>query len=165
MKQNINIEKIMAIHRQHGELPFNMALQHLFDSGKLGFTEKAVTSAKESTKKNASKNSIMTADYQSNLIDISYELSKFPTWDILLYLKLYVSIQGDNLVQLQEAEHALSTWDNKYVPKLWTVGVSDPEMRHDILLEMVNSHTSEYTRSEIEAAIYHIVDENELLSE
>lgn len=160
MSQNINVEKIMAIHRRHGELQFNMALQHLFDSGKLGFTEETVADAKNSIRENTPKNSFMTVDFQVELLDISYELSKFPTWDILLYVKLYISIQDDNLARLEEAERALSNWSSQSAPKSWEAAVADPDSRHDILMEMVKYHNSEYTRSEIEAAIHYVAEEN-----
>ena len=88
MYQNENIEKIMAIHRRCGEVQFRMALQHLFQMGNENFSNENMVAAKEAIRSSTPKNAIMTADYQLQLLDCSFELSRFPIWDVLLYLKL-----------------------------------------------------------------------------
>jgi hypothetical protein len=159
MYQNKNIEKIMAIHRRCGEVQFRMALQHLFQMGKENFNDENMTAAKETIQNNTPKNAIMTADYQLQLLDCSFELSQFPIWDVLLYLKLYISIQDDDLLDLEEAEQALITWTNLSKPKKWRDAIEDPDMRSEILHEMVSQHITEYTEDEIRDAVRSIAED------
>ncbi len=159
MYQNKNIEKIMAIHRRYGEVQFRMALQHLFQMGKENFSDENMTAAKETIRNNTPENAIMTADYQLQLLDCSFELSQFPAWDVLLYLKLYISIQDDDLLELEEAEQALRAWNNLGKPKKWRDAIEDPDTRNEILHEMVSQHITEYTDDEIRDAVRSIAED------
>lgn len=159
MYQNENIEKIMAIHRRCGEVQFRMALQHLFQIGRDNFSDANMVASKEAIRSSTPKNAIMTADYQLQLLDCSFELSRFPIWDVLLYLKLYIGIQNDDLLALEEAEQALCAWNNLSKPKAWRDAIDDPDMRNDILHEMVSQHITEYTDEEIRDAVRMVADD------
>jgi hypothetical protein len=165
MYQNENIEKIMAIHRRCGEVQFRMALQHLIQMGAENFSDENMVAAKETIRNNTPKNAIMTADYQLQLLDCSFELSQYPVWDVLLYLKLYISIQNDDMLDLEEAEQALCAWNNISKPKEWRDAIEDPDTRSEILHEMVSQHITEYTDEEIRDAVRMVADEDWLASD
>lgn len=153
MYKNENLEKIQAIHRRCGEPQFRMAIQHLFDTGHQNITEKNVAESKEQIRRNTPKNAIMTEGFQCELLDCCLELSCLPVWDILLYVKLYLTIQGDDLLLLEEAEQALRTWHDMMAPQSWKDACADPDLRMEILLEMIRRHETEYSSREIKEAI------------
>lgn len=161
MCKNENIEKIQAIRRRCGETQFRMAIQHLFDVGHENFTEKNVAEAKVAVHRDTPENAILTEDFQCELLDCCLELSRLPVWDILLYVKLYLSMDGDNLLLLEEAEQALSGWNGILAPQTWKAAVAEPDLRQEILQEMVREHhATEYTAAEINAAISVIAEES-----
>lgn len=158
MYPNESIHKIMAVYRRCGEAQFRMALQYLLDTGKNQFTANYVAAAKAAIRKSTPKNAILTAGYQEELVDISCELSQLPLWDILLFVKLYIHIQNDDLLQLEEADAALSSWHDLMAPKAWTKAVADPDLREEILRAMVEKHDPEYTSTEIQNAIRQVAE-------
>lgn len=161
MYDNTNIEEIMAIHRRVGEIQFRMAVQHLVEKGMGNFTSENVAEAKETIRKETPRNAIMQPDFLCTLVDCAYELSQFPTWDLLLYVKLYIRIQDDDLVDLEEAEQALRSWNSLMAPKAWKAAVADPELRKEILRKMIEGRDVEYSADDITAAISSVVDENQ----
>ena len=162
MCKNENLKRIESIHRLCGEPQFRMAIQHLFDMGHQNFTDENVAESKKQIHKDTPKNAIMTAGFQCELLDCCLELSRLPVWDILLYVKLYLSIQGDDLLLLEEAEQALRTWrDNIMAPQSWKDACADPDLRNDILHEMVRRRETEYTSREIKEAIRCVAEEQE----
>lgn len=160
MYKNESLEKIIAIHRRCGDVQFRAALQHLFDMGRSNFTEENVAATKEDISKNTPQKSIMTAEFQLELIDAACELSKLSAWDVLLYIKLYIKIKGDDLLELDEAEQALSSWNDALAPQSWKATVGDSELREDILREMVEQHVTDYTMSEVRDAIRCIAEKS-----
>lgn len=161
MYKNENLEKIQAIHRRCGEPQFRMAIQHLFDTGHQNFTEKNVAESKEQIRRNTPKNAIMTEGFQCELLDRCLELSHLPVWDILLYVKLYLNIQGDDLLLLDEADQALRTWHDIMAPQSWKDACADPDLRMDILREMIRRRETEYTSREIKEAIRYVAENQE----
>lgn len=161
MYQNENLEKIEAIHRRCGEPQFHMAIQHLFDVGHQNITEESVAESKAQIHKSAPKNPILTEGFQCELLDRCLELSRLPVWDILLYVKLYLSIRGDDLLLLEEADQALRTWRDIMAPQSWKEACADPDLREEILREMVRRHETEFTISEITEAIRHVAGSRE----
>lgn len=161
MYKNENLNKIESIHRRCGEPQFRIAIQHLFDTGHQNFTEENVAESKKQIHKDTLENAIMTEDFQCELLDRCLELSRLPVWDILLYVKLYLSIQGDDLLLLDEAEQALRTWHDMMAPQSWKDACADPDLRMDILCEMIRRHDTEYTSREIKEAIRHVAESQE----
>ena len=153
-----NLRKIESIHRSCGEPQFRMAIQYLFDTGHQNFTEENVAESKEQIRRDTPKNAIMTEGFQCELLDRCLELSRLPVWDILLYVKLYLSIQGDDLLLLDEAEQALRTWHDIMAPQSWKDACGDPDLRMDILHEMIRRRETEYTNSEIKEAIRYVAE-------
>ena len=161
MYKNEDLKKIESIHRRCGEPQFHMAIQHLFDVGHRNLSEESVAESKEQIRRDTPKNAIMTEGFQCELLDRCLELSRLPVWDILLYVKLYLSIQGDDLLLLEEAEQALRTWHDIMAPQSWKDACADPDLRNDILREMIRLHETEYTSREIKEAISHVAEGQE----
>ena len=161
MYKNEILEKIQAIHRRCGEPQFRMAIHYLFDTGHQNFTEENVATSKEQIRRDTPKNAILTEGFQCEMLDRCLELSRLPVWDILLYVKLYLSIQGDDLLLLDEAEQALWMWNDIMAPQSWKDACADPDLRMDILREMISRHDTEYTSREIKEAICHVAENQE----
>lgn len=158
MYKNENIEKIQAIHRRCGEAQFRMAIQYLFDMGHKNFTEENVAESKEQIHRDTPKNAIITKGFQCELLNCCVELSRLPIWDILLYVKLYLCIQGDDLLLLDEAEQALQTWHDIMAPQSWKDACADPDLRIEILREMIRRRDMEYTKNEIRETVRHVAE-------
>ena len=156
-----NLKKIQDIHRRCGEPQFRMAIQNLFDMGHQNFTDENVAESKKQIHKGTPKNAIMTEGFQCELLDCCLELSRLPVWNILLYVKLYLSIQGDDLLLLEEAEQALRTWHDIMAPQSWKDACADPDLRNEILREMIRRHETEYTSREIKEAIRYVAEGQE----
>lgn len=160
MYRNENLEKIMALHRRCGDVQFRMAIQHLIDKGQEQFTEETVTAAKNSIRESQARTPILTPDFQCSLIDCAYELSRFPTWDVLLYIKLYLELKDDDIAALDEAERALCTYNSIGASEAWKNALDDPERRDEIIRRMVKDHRTEYSTAEIKEAICTVVDDD-----
>lgn len=158
IKKNKALEQINAIRKHYGEYEFRMALQHFFDTGQLNFTEESVAEAKVEIHKETKKNAILTESLQCHLLDCCLELSRHHTWDILLYIKLYLKMEGDDLVAMEYADRALTTWNSRTAPEIWKNAVADPDYRSDIVREMVRQHNPEYSVSEIKEAISYVAE-------
>lgn len=135
-----------------------MVIQHLFDTGHQNFSEENVAESKEQIRRDTPKNAIMTEGFQCELLDRCLELSRLPVWDILLYVKLYLSLRGDDLLLIEEADQALRAWRDIMAPQSWKEACADPDLREEILREMVHRHETEYTDNEIRAAIRHVAE-------
>lgn len=145
--------QINAIYNLNGHLAFNMALQVLFDNGVKTFTAAFIAREKKIIRKETPSNSVLSASFKCGLLDIAYELSHFKLSDILLYIKLYLWIQGDDLVQLEAADYALSSFCAAALSKEHKKAVEDPEMRKEILRLMVKNHQASFTDQEVRTAI------------
>ena len=161
MYKNENFEKIKDVHRRCGEPQFRMAIQYLFDTGHQNFTVENVAASKKQIHKDTPKNAIMTEVFQCELLDRCLELSRLPVWDILLYVKLYLCIQGDDLLLLDAAEQALRTWHDSMAPQSWKDACADPDLHMEILHEMISRRETEYTNRKIKEAIRHVAEGQE----
>lgn len=157
IKKNKTMNEIEAIRHHYGESEFRMAIQHLIDTGQQNFTEENVAATKAEICKKTPKNAILTESFQCRLLDCCLELSRHRTWDILLYIKLYLYIKDDDLVLLKEADEALAAYNVFMAPEAWKEAVADPGYREDILREMIRQHNVEYAAAEIKAAISNVV--------
>lgn len=158
MFKNETLDKIAEIHCRIGDPLFRMALQCLLENGQRNFTPKDVSNYENSLQSGISGNPILTLDFQRKLLACACELSQFSLWDVLLYVKLHVSIRGDNAVQLMEADQTLSMWNAYQSPEEWQAALADPDSRMDILREMVMRHDSGYSMAEIRNAIQAVVN-------
>lgn len=75
-----------------------------------------------------------------------------------MYIKLYLSMEGDDLVAMEYADRALTTWNSRTAPETWKNAVADPDYRSDIVREMVRQHNPEYSVSEIKEAISYVAE-------
>ena len=148
-----NLAAISELFDRSGEAQFLMALQFLFSRGIDNITTAYLESARKSIQGADKLGAFMTPAYQAELLELIQALSKFPLHDLLLFIKLYVSFRGDDLLQLEEADKALSVWHNIMAPQAWKDAVADPEKHEEILRQMVNRHDTEYTMEEVQAAI------------
>lgn len=154
------LERIGKYRQRYGEAEFRMALQLFMDTGRGNFSLENAEATKASILENTPANAIMTVDYQMELLEIAWALSKFPTWDILLYVKLYLGMKGDDLLQLEEVDQILSGWSGLLAPQTWKDAVADPDLRGEILRRMIEMHQqTEYTKHEIEEAIRFVAED------
>lgn len=160
MYRNENLEKIMGLHRRCGDVQFRMAIQHLVDKGWEQFTEETVAETKKMIHESQTKTPILTPEFQCSLLDCAYELSRFHTWDVLLYVKLYLGMKNDDIASLDEAEQALCTYNSIGAPEAWKIALADPHLRDEIVRNMVRDHRTEYTPAEIKEAICTVVDDD-----
>lgn len=158
MYKHENMEIIKAIHHRCGEPQFPIAIQHLFEVGHQNFTVENVTESKAQIRRDTPENAILTSDFQCELLDCCMELSRVPIWDILLYIKLYLPIRDDDLLLLEEAEQALKTWHGIMAPQSWKNACADPDLRMEILREMIRQRETEYSENAIKEAIRYVAE-------
>lgn len=158
MNKKETMKQIQDMRRHTSETLFRAAVQHLFDTGHQNFDEKNVAEVKLQIQKNTKPNAIMTADFQCELLDCCSALSKLPVWDVLLYVKLYMSMDGDDTLLHEEAERAVRTWSNELGPQAWRDACSDPELRSEIVQELVEQHKDYFSAEEIKAAVRCVAD-------
>lgn len=153
------LQKAAEIRKRCPEVQFRMAVQHLFEVGRQNFDEAGVEETKANIRKENPSTPIMTAEFQCKLLDLSLELSKLPFWDVLLYVKLYLGIEGDDTLLLEAAEQALHLWQKELAPQSWKDACENPDTREEILRELIRRRQGGYTRAEINAAIRAVMDE------
>ena len=158
MNKKENLQKIADMRRRCGETQFRVAIQHLFDNGHQNFNDKDVAETKMEIEKSTPANAIMTAGFQCELLDRCLALSKLPVWDILLYVKLYLSMDGDDTLLREEAENSLRLWHSELGPQSWRDACADPDLREDILQELVERHRDEFSSAEIKAAVRSVAE-------
>lgn len=152
------MKQIQDMRRHTSETLFHAAVQHLFDNGHQNFDEEHVAEAKDKIKKTTKPNSILTADFQCELLDCCLALSKLPVWDVLLYVKLYMNMDGCDMLIHEEAERALRTRRTEFEPQAWRDAYDDPELRSEMVQELVDRHTDHFSNEEIKAAVRSVVD-------
>lgn len=158
-----NIKKIEALHNKLGDPVFRMAISHLFDVGYRSLTEESVQETKAEINSTTKKNSFMTTDFQCALVDAAFELSTYSPWDLLLYIKLYVGMDGDNLQNRKNAEQSVRLWATER--KDWKNAIEDADVLSNIVDELIDQHIhNNYTREEIESAFEYglLIAENPL---
>lgn len=158
MNKKDTMQIINELRRRCGETQFRAAVQHLFDTGHQNFNDENVAASKEEIQKTTKSNAIMTADFQCELLDCCLALSNLPVWDVLLYVKLYMSMDGDDTLLLQQAERDLNAWHSELGPQAWRDACADPELRSEIVQELVEQHKDYFSPEEIKAAVRCVVD-------
>lgn len=158
MNKKENLQVINNMRRRCGETQFRAAVQHLFDTGHQNFSDDNVNEAKVEIQKTTKPNAIMTADFQCELLDCCLALSKLPVWDVLLYVKLYMSMAGDDILLHEEAERALRTRRTEFEPQAWRDAYADPELRSEMVQELLDRHTDHFSNEEIKAAVLCVAD-------
>ncbi len=159
MDKKDTLRIIDTIHQRSGDVQFRMAIQHLFDTGHQNFNEANVEEAKETIRRNSSRTPILTPDFQCELLDCCLELSRLPIWDVLLYVKSFLGMEGDDWPLLERAEQSLCRWSNILAPQSWRDACANADLREEILCEMVNRRRGAYTFAEIESAIRIVVED------
>lgn len=95
-----NIKAINNLENKYGLALFNMALTHLFDVGVRHLTDANVEAsikqiiAKDEADRANGGTSIMTVDFQCEIVRCAAELAKFSIWDLFLYIKKQVIISN-----------------------------------------------------------------------
>ena len=158
MNKKETLQTIADMRRRCGEAQFRVAIQHLFDTGHQNFNEKDVAEAKVTAERDTPPNSIMTAGFQCELLNLCLELSRLPLWDILLYVKLYLGMDGDDILLREEAERTLRARRTEFEPQSWRDACADPDLREEIVREMVQRHEDEFSTAEINAAVRSVVE-------
>ena len=96
MKNNTKMNEIRAIEDKYGLLLFGMALTYLIDVGMRNLTEENLNETIEQiTAKAGEENAgakIITPDFQCAIIQCAGELAKFSIWDLLRYIKKYITV-------------------------------------------------------------------------
>lgn len=92
------IKEIRNIENKYGLFPFRMALSHLVDVGHSNLTEenvedgiKQIMSQGEEDKANG-KISIMTPEFQCDILRCAAELAGFSIWTLFAYIKKHVVV-------------------------------------------------------------------------
>lgn len=93
-----SIKEIEALENKYGTVLFRMALTHLADVGVRNLTEenveesfKQIMADEESNKANGVV-TMITLEFQYEIVRCAAELAKFSIWDLFLYIKKYVHI-------------------------------------------------------------------------
>ena len=92
------ITQIAEVEKKYGFLPFRMGLAHLADVGRQNLDDDGVAEAmkqivaKDEESKANDVVSIMTVEFQFDLVRCAAELAKFDIWDLFAYIKECVTI-------------------------------------------------------------------------
>jgi hypothetical protein len=96
MKSNLN--KIRAIEDKYGLVLFRCGLGHLMDMGHQNFDDdvvaenvKLIMAQGEKDKANGNI-TILTPEYQCEILYCAAELAKFSVWTLFAYIKKYVHV-------------------------------------------------------------------------
>jgi len=94
------MKEIRDIENKYGLVLFRMGLSHLVDVGHQNLTDENVEAgieqimAKEEDDKANGKISVMTPEFQCDIVRCAAELTKFSVWTLFAYIKKYVTV-GD----------------------------------------------------------------------
>ncbi len=95
-----NIKEIRNIESRYGLVLFRMGLSHLVDVGHRNLDDASVKEGVEQImaqeKANAveGKISVMTPEFQCEILRCAAELARFSIWTLFAYIKKYVDIGG-----------------------------------------------------------------------
>ena len=95
-KEQMN--EIRNIENKYGLVMFRMGLSHLVDVGHSNLTDEnvqetiAMIMAKGEEEKTEGKISVMTPDFQCEILRCSSELAQFSIWTLFAYIKKYVEV-------------------------------------------------------------------------
>jgi hypothetical protein len=91
-------QEISAIENKYGLALFRMGLTHLVDVGLRHLTDENVNEAISQITKNDQENkangriTVMTAEFQCEIVRCAASLAKFDVWELFAYIKNHVAI-------------------------------------------------------------------------
>ena len=95
-----DIQNIMNIENKYGLMLFRMALTHVVDFGHRNLTDEAVeesirriTAQGEEEKANGIT-SVLSPEFQCELVRCAAELARFSIWTLFAYIKMYVVVSN-----------------------------------------------------------------------
>lgn len=94
------LKEIRNIENKYGLMLFRMGLSHLVDVGHRNLTDENVEEsvrqimAEGETSKTNGRISIMTPEFQCEVLRCAAELAQFSVWTLFAYIKKYVDIGG-----------------------------------------------------------------------
>ena len=102
MADKKNIESIRNIEDKYGLMAFRMGLTHIFDLGHRHMDDKAVEEGVKQIIAQAKKEgadgkiSIMTPEFQCDILRCAAELSQFSIWTLFAYVKEHVVVGAES---------------------------------------------------------------------
>lgn len=84
-------KKIDKIRNDYRELTFRAGISHLMDVGIRHLTKELVEETCAEIMKQDDTNSIMTNDFQCDIVRVAYELAQIPHIDLLVYIQREVN--------------------------------------------------------------------------
>lgn len=106
--------EIENIRNVHGDVVFRCSLSHLIDVGARNLKDdEAVSETIKYIHETTPTNSIMTADFQTEIVKCASELAKLDIWDVLRYVKTDLGFSGWGGYEFDEEE--LDEDDGYYV--------------------------------------------------
>lgn len=114
MENQNTIDNLVVIRKmaRSNTVVFNMAVTHLFSCGVENFTEEAYAAAiktveeKHKEAKEKGTHLFMSLEFEKTLLDMAYQLSKYPLFDIFLYIKKDMEIHDPEAVKADEEDIA-----------------------------------------------------------
>lgn len=100
-----NYMQIRGISDKYGEVMFRCGLTHLVDVGGRNLqNDELVKEAIEEIRKSTPDNSVMTADFQADIVNCAHDLAQLDIWDVLRYVKTDLPIGGWGEYEFDEEE-------------------------------------------------------------
>ena len=91
-----DLNEIKDIENKYGLILFRMGLTHLIDAGHRNLDDESaaecIRQILEKAENDTEHRSIMTPDFQCNVVRCAAELAKFAIWDLIAYIKKYVTV-------------------------------------------------------------------------
>ena len=93
------ITQIKMIEEKYGLVLFRTGLSHLIDVGHRNLDDENVAECikqiheKAEAEKETGKISVMTPEFQCDIVRCAAELAKFGIWDLIAYIKKYVVVK------------------------------------------------------------------------
>lgn len=106
-----NLNNIRKMARGGNPVVLNMAITHLFSCGTDNFTEEAYASAVKTVEENHREaeangtHTFMTLEFEKTLLDMAYQLSTYPLFDIFLYIKKDMEIHDPEAMEADEEDY------------------------------------------------------------
>ncbi|GHV13429.1 hypothetical protein FACS1894219_08210 [Clostridia bacterium] len=95
------MKEIRALEDKYGTVLFRMGLSHLVDVGHrnldIPYVEESIKDIMAQGEEDADsgKISIMTPEFQCEILRCAAELTRFSIWTLFAYIKKYVDVGGD----------------------------------------------------------------------
>lgn len=107
----VNLKTMREMTRSNTTV-FNMAIAHLFSCGMDNFTEETYAAALNSIKEKHKQAKVdgvilfMTMEFETALLDMAYQLSKYPLFDVLLHIKKDMVIHDPEAIEADDEDIA-----------------------------------------------------------